>query len=56
MLIVGVPMGPGIRNVSVRERYVEVTRVRIVQKLSYAEAVKEVEEDGSRGGILRGVV
>lgn len=29
--------------------YVEVSRVRVVQKLSYAEAVKKVEEDGSRG-------
>ena len=40
-------MGLGIRNV--RERQVEVSRVRVVQKLSYAEAVKKVEEDGSRG-------
>ena len=27
----------------------EVSRVRVAQKLSYAEAVKKVEEDGSRG-------
>jgi hypothetical protein len=33
----------------VRERQIEVSRVRLVQKLSFAEAVKEVEEDGSRG-------
>jgi hypothetical protein len=33
----------------VRERQVEVSRVRVEQKLSYAEAVKTVEEDGSRG-------
>jgi hypothetical protein len=39
----------------VREGQVEVSRVRVVQKLSYAEAVKKVEEDGSRGGILRGI-
>ena len=25
------------------------SRVRVVQKLSYAEAAKKVEEDGSRG-------
>ena len=34
---------------SVRERQVEVSRVRVEQKLSYVEAVKKVEEDGSRG-------
>jgi hypothetical protein len=27
-----------------------------VQKLSYAEPVKKVEEDGQGGGIMRGVV
>uniref|UniRef100_A0A673WAX1 Uncharacterized protein n=1 Tax=Salmo trutta TaxID=8032 RepID=A0A673WAX1_SALTR len=32
-----------------RERQVEVSRVRVVQKLSYAEAVKKVEADGLRG-------
>ena len=31
------------------ERQVEVARVRVVQKMPYAEAVKKVEEDGSRG-------
>ena len=30
----------------VRERQVEVSIVRVDQKLSYAEAVKKVEEDG----------
>jgi hypothetical protein len=33
----------------VRERQVEDTNVRVVQKFSYAEAVKKVEEDESRG-------
>ena len=32
-----------------RERQVGVSRVRVVQKLSYAEAVKKVEEEGARG-------
>ena len=32
-----------------RERQVEVSRIRVVQKLSYAEVSKKVEEDGSRG-------
>jgi hypothetical protein len=32
----------------VRERRVEVARVRVVQKMSYYEAVKKVEEGGSR--------
>ena len=32
-----------------RERQVEVSRVRVEQTLSYAEAVKKVEEDGLRG-------
>jgi hypothetical protein len=31
-----------------RKRQVEVTRIREVQRVSYAEAVKKVEEDGSR--------
>jgi hypothetical protein len=30
-----------------RERQVKVARVRVVQKVLYAEAVKKVEEDGS---------
>jgi hypothetical protein len=33
----------------VLERQVQVFRVRVVQKLSYAKVVKKVEEDGSRG-------
>jgi hypothetical protein len=32
----------------VRKRQVEVARVRVVQKVSYAEAMKKVEGDGSR--------
>ena len=36
-------MGLGIRDRPVRERQVEVSRVRVVQKLSYAEVVKKVE-------------
>ena len=40
-------MGLGIRNVPCER--VEVSRVRVVQKLLYAEAVKKVEEDGSMG-------
>jgi hypothetical protein len=32
----------------VKERQVEVDGVRVVQNVSYAEAVKKVEEDGSR--------
>jgi hypothetical protein len=39
----------------VRERQVEVSRVRVVQKLSYAKAVKKVEEDGSRDPERNGV-
>ena len=36
----------------VRERQVEVARIRVVQKLLYAEAVKNVvEEDGYRARI-----
>jgi hypothetical protein len=46
--IVGVPMLLGIRSALVRERLVEVARVRVEQKVSYAEAVKSVEDDGSR--------
>jgi hypothetical protein len=42
VLIKGVPIALGIRS----ERQVEVSRVRVAQKLSYAEAVKKVEEDG----------
>ena len=41
--------GDGYQKCPVRERQVEVTRDRIVQKLWYAEAVKKVKEDGSRG-------
>ena len=33
-----------------RARQVEFSRVRVVQKVSYAEAAKKVEEDGSRVG------
>ena len=45
--IVGVLMLLGI--VSVRcERQIEVTRARVVQRVSYCEAVKKVEENGSR--------
>ena len=37
------------RSVPVRERQVEVARVRVAHKVSYSEAVKRVvEEDGSR--------
>lgn len=32
----------------VRERQVKVTRVRVVEKVLCAEAVKKVEEEGSR--------
>ena len=32
-----------------RERQVEVTRVRVVQKLLHAEALKKLEEEGSSG-------
>ena len=31
-----------------RKRQDDVSRVRVVQKLTYAEAVKKVEEDGSK--------
>ena len=48
--------GAGDQKCPVRERQFEDSRVRVVQKWSYAEAVKKVEEDGSRGGFLRGVV
>ena len=43
------PHGAGVQKCPVRERQVEVSRVRIVQTLLYAETVKKVEEDGSRG-------
>ena len=36
----------GDRKCQVRERQVDLTRVRVVQRVSYAEAMKEVEEDG----------
>jgi hypothetical protein len=42
-------MGLGIRNVQHQKGRIEVSRFRIAQKLLYAEAVKKVEEDGSRG-------
>ena len=39
----------GDRSCPVRETQVEVARVRVVQKVSYAGAVKKVEEgEGSR--------
>ena len=39
--------GAGDRRCPVREKQVDVARVRVVQKVSYAEAVKRVvEEDG----------
>ncbi|XP_036808054.1 SH2 domain-containing adapter protein D isoform X1 [Oncorhynchus mykiss] len=41
----------GIRSV---QRQVEVAMIRVVQKVSYAEAVKKVEEDVSRVRDLRG--
>ena len=41
--------GAGDQMCPVRERQVEVTRITVVQKVLYAEAVKRVvEEDGSR--------
>ena len=40
--------GAGNQKCPVRERQVEVTRVRVALRVSYAEAVKKVEEDGSR--------
>ena len=41
--------GAGDQMCPVRERQVEVTRITVVQKVLYAEAVKGVvEEDGSR--------
>ena len=45
MLIVS---GSGDQKCPVRERQVEVSRVRLVQQL-YAEAMKKIEEDGSMG-------
>jgi hypothetical protein len=47
LLIVGVLILLGIGSL-VLERQVEVARVRVVQRMSYAEAVNKVEEDGSR--------
>jgi hypothetical protein len=38
----------GDKKCPVRERQVEVDSVRVVQKMSYTEAVKKVEEDGLR--------
>ena len=38
----------GDRKCLVRERQVEVARVRVVQKISYAEAVKKAEEGGAK--------
>ena len=43
--------GAGNQKCPVQERQVEVSRVRVVQNLSYAEALKKVEEDGSRGRV-----
>ena len=41
--------GAGDQRCLLRERQVEVARIRVVQKVPYAEAVKRVvEEDGSR--------
>jgi DNA-directed RNA polymerase alpha subunit len=45
--------GPGDQKCLLRERQVEVSRVRVVQKLSYDEAVKKLEENGSK---VRGVL
>ena len=39
--------GAGDQKCPVQERRVEVTRIRVVQRVSYADAVKDVEEDGS---------
>ena len=47
MLIVRGAHGTGNQKCLVREWQVEVTRVE--QKVSYAEAVKKVETNGSRG-------
>ena len=49
VLIVGVPMGLGFRNVRCEIGRLSSPRVRVVQTLSYAEAVKKGEEDVSRG-------
>ena len=38
----------GDRKCQMQQRQVEVARARVVQKVSYAEAVKKVEEDRSR--------
>lgn len=44
----GCPCCWGSEVPSVRERKVEVARVRLEQKVSYTEAVKRVEDDWSR--------
>jgi hypothetical protein len=54
VLIVGVPKGLRIRNVQCERGRLRLPRVRIVQRVLYAEAVKKVM--GQRGGILRGFV
>ena len=41
--------GAGDQKCPVSERQVEVSRVRVVQKLSYAEAAKKVVDDGLMG-------
>ena len=38
----------GDQKCLVRERQVELTRIRVEQRRLYAEAVKKVEEDGGR--------
>ena len=49
VLVVGGDNGAGDRRCPVRERQIEVARVRVIQKVLYAEAVKRVvEEDGYR--------
>ena len=45
----------GDQKSPVRERQVEVSRLRVVQKLSYAEAVKKVAEDRARDPERSGV-
>ena len=41
--------GAGDQTCPVWGKQVEVSRVRVEQRLSYAEAVKKVEEDGLKG-------
>ncbi|KAK6322226.1 hypothetical protein J4Q44_G00070180 [Coregonus suidteri] len=49
LIVCGGAHGTGDWRCPVRERQVEVARVRVAQKVSYAEAVKRVvEEDGYR--------